>query len=202
MSISGVGVSATRAGADPESVLMLIHQGGEPFMQRMKALGEVKTAAIAALADLDLGKEVTAAYAEATAKHAEALSVLDQANTDAKQILERAKIEAAGAIQNANSEYERIVKEAKAQHEEATKKHSAATDVLAAAKAEASRLTSEVRAIREQAAIELDLIKKKTADMDAAKVAHDAAKAKTDELVRSLNSKMEALHKAIERARE
>lgn len=99
-------------GATKIGDLQVAFEGDDSFANRLKDLVSTKAAAERALKDLNLGKEVKAAYAEARVATAAALA-------GAKEISEKAELErvasanqAATTVNNANDEAARVVKEA------------------------------------------------------------------------------------------
>ena len=102
MGIGSVGLSD--APAIP-SDLEAIYQGGQFFLDRMKAMSDAKTAADASLVALAIGNDVAAARTKAAAT----LDAANKTNDAANQALADAQSQAAKIISDAKAQAEDIV---------------------------------------------------------------------------------------------
>lgn len=182
MSMGSVGLSA--AGAPVPSDLEAIYQGGDFFLDRMKAMADARDAAKKALDALNLGNDIAAARTQAqalldaaTAATADAAQVVDDAKVAAKKLISDAKAQAESIIQSATAMADDITAKATAAKKKSDKDIADATARVQAllADAQAKQAGIDVLTAASQLAIS-DAKQAQAAAEVATKAANDAQK--------------------------
>lgn len=201
------GLSGTGAGlsSDPgPSELDVIYQGGQFFLERMRAMDAQRQAAAMALADLALGQDAASAQraahealTDAQAKLAAAEKSLSDATSQAAEMIADAKAEAKETVDSANANADALNTAAGSTKKEAddyaAKAKAEADETLAAANKIMSDVTAKSLAL-EVAKREADEAKAKSQQSWTAAL---AAKASHDKRIAEVSARISAISAVI-----
>lgn len=185
-----MGVSAETKAIDPDLVASL--SGGDAFFQRMAELKAANETADASLAQLNLGKKANVAYADATAKLAQAQNALEDANAGAVDILARAQKSASQTIAGAQAKADGILaqaaKEVQSSQDEVKAARVLADELLTTASATKAK-ADEILVLNTAVQTELDI---KQAELDKAIADNAAMRGDLEKRAAAFNSAAQA----------
>lgn len=191
------GVSISEGGnIDLDAII----QGGDAFLERIKAIKVAKDEFNQAFENLNLGKSAAAALADAQTTVANAVTSADEIKAEAEKLLADARNEAASIVPAAQTEADQIIAQAKAE----AARLNAEVDVGRQALVEWSNKTKEeANGIMQQATATKSAADKQLADnqVAAATLAEAQAQAqaaidKANVLQATLTAKIDAVNRA------
>ena len=182
----------------PVSDLQLALQGGDEFVVRMKELAAAKADAEMALQNLNLGKGIKQAHAEAKQNVAAAVQESNALSAQAKNTLADAQTQASNIVEDATAKADKIVADAQAN---AMAVKDEANKLKIGAEQYASDKMSTADALQAQATERLQSAQKASGDTEALAESHriataaaQQAKAQTEQLRADLQSRIDKLN--------
>jgi len=170
-------------------------EGGEGFLKRLGVLQQAKKDADAAVEQLNLGRSVAQAHAEADAAITQKRTEADKYATDAKaradRLVAQASAKAKALVDEANGKAEQIKAMAQALHDNAATEHARAAEL----KQQAQQVQQKVTA---DAAAAVSLRQQLENSMGEARTALQAANAREAEFKTRLKKLTDAARQATE----
>lgn len=182
--------------------LEAIYQGGQYFLERMKAMAAAREQHDAAFLALQIGQDARRALDESAVK----LAAAEVARVAADETLDAAKAEAKRIVDEASDAARRIRGDVSAWSDNmrasGEKARADADEYAKAKKAEADAASAKAIALRDELKTQVDAARKAENVAAAAKRVAQEADAAAVEREAALNKKIAALHEAITRASE